>query len=674
MHSDVDAPTDPIDTIDRPVSTLRSPVRAFAPPEAILLRPREPDRPRRQFHRDPVGGNSRGVPRAIAWFGFRSFWGHLRRFAASAIATEDVDTRDWMEPTPPPELVAKVARTLGADDTAPTLAECLGRDVWIDFVADSGDDGALAERVGHLLFRDYRATDPLDPSAELLLPRGDLLIHGGDVAYPVATAGEIHDRLIVPWNRALRDLGDDSRTRVLLGVPGNHDWYDGIDGFARMFRERHLREEPEAPTEPLDVHWFGRTLSYLGQFLAGETVQKAKALVLAGYKPLQRSSYFILPITRNLHVHAVDRQLRRIDYRQSRFFRDHQKEHPDAARILILPDPVLPFGMPSRSGLAMLRSLRLSPEYEPHLCFAGDIHHYRRETIGRSTHVTCGGGGAFLHPAPLGDDGHAPAEVEWPGKVQTKALLAQSPMHVAAGRSGLIAHAVMLLCFMPALGVGANLFGRDGLVPASIVAGALAAVAAALLGTHRGGRIGRIIGVAVVFGVLMGLVPSLTLLGLEPFGDALGIANTTAFWGLLVLAVALLAGGFLFGAFLAALTHFDLEHTQAFTALSHPGFRHFIRMRVRADGSGVDVFAVGLEDPFAPDEPPVLVDAFTWVSPVASGECVRRSSIHPEPGALRSSVDRRRSSIPPPGHPHAPSRASVPPPSHPPAPPDDGSG
>jgi hypothetical protein len=38
----------------------------------------------------------------------------------------------------------------------------------------------------------------------LLLPRGDLLVFGGDVAYPVATADEIYKRLVLPWNEHLK--------------------------------------------------------------------------------------------------------------------------------------------------------------------------------------------------------------------------------------------------------------------------------------------------------------------------------------------------------------------------------------------------------------------------------------------------------------------------------------
>ncbi len=60
------------------------------------------------------------------------------------------------------------------------------------------------------------------------------------------------------------------------------------------------------------------------------------------------------------------------------------------------------------------------------------------------------------------------------------------------------------------------------------------------------------------------------------------------------------------------LTVLGYESTQAFTALDHPGFKHFLRIRVRRDGSAIDGFCVGLVDPVRQGEAPVLVDTFTW--------------------------------------------------------------
>ena len=85
-------------------------------------------------------------PRGIVWFGATSFWGHLRHLFTSAIATENIDSRDWMTPDEPRALLARIADVLGGDSNATTLTEALGRDVYVDFVADTGDDVAVAAR------------------------------------------------------------------------------------------------------------------------------------------------------------------------------------------------------------------------------------------------------------------------------------------------------------------------------------------------------------------------------------------------------------------------------------------------------------------------------------------------------------------------------------------------
>jgi hypothetical protein len=72
------------------------------------------------------------------------------------------------------------------------------------------------------------------------------------------------------------------------------------------------------------------------------------------------------------------------------------------------------------------------------------------------------------------------------------------------------------------------------------------------------------------------------------------------------------AATYVFGFYLAWLTARGIEHTQAFTALDHPGYKHFLRLRVRADGKGIDGYCIGLTDPLGNDAKPELVDTFTF--------------------------------------------------------------
>jgi hypothetical protein len=94
--------------------------------------------------------------------------------------------------------------------------------------------------------------------------------------------------------------------------------------------------------------------------------------------------------------------------------------------------------------------------------------------------------------------------------------------------------------------------------------------------------------------------------------DRLGLVASTAAVAALTLGGAVFAGAYVFGAYLSLLTRTGYEHTQAFTALDHPGFKHFVRLRVRADGGGIDGWCLGLVDPLGKDQKPVLVDTFAW--------------------------------------------------------------
>ena len=95
------------------------------------------------------------------------------------------------------------------------------------------------------------------------------------------------------------------------------------------------------------------------EFVRGGTVDKPPALALSGYTPVQSASYFALRLAPEIDLLAVDRQLTEVDPRQEQFLREHYQARPDSATLVVLPDPVYPFGDPSRTGTRMVESLRL---------------------------------------------------------------------------------------------------------------------------------------------------------------------------------------------------------------------------------------------------------------------------------------------------------------------------
>jgi hypothetical protein len=583
--------------------------RMLGGPLPIRLAEHPPDAPEARYAR------GRRSPRAIRWYGFSAFWGHLRHLVASAIATENIDSRQWMIPDPPDALVARsleLLRWRGAKP-ATTLVEGLGGELWVDFVSDTGDDVTVSEEVARLLAATYEVDDPDGGSAPLVLPRGDVLVLGGDLAYPVATVREITRRLVDPWNHVFEPGLDGTKPRVLLGVPGNHDWYDGLDGFARLCQAPCDFEEHAAQSEALhpsaEEH---PVLAWAEAFARGELVRKPGSIALAGYTPIQRASYFRIPLSPDLDFWGVDRQLKRIDPRQRSYFAAPSNAR---GRFVVFPDPARAWGEVRPHGAASLESLGIRPASTPTLLMAGDIHHYERSAEGPSVHVVAGGGGAFLHGARVAGGAAYTIEREFPNRRASRTILGKLPWHVASGRAGWVLTSLLAVTTGSAL-LAEMRSGRAASTSIAVGVSVAIAVATALLVGWRRHRAWRVLPFAVLLGLGIGALP--VAIGVfaddvagRVLGGAIG-ARYAAFatgW-----AVATYTSGWAFGAMLQIIAHLGLNHAQPYAALGVAGFKHFVRLRVRYApdrGSVVDGFVVGKVDPVG-KSPPVLVDRFRW--------------------------------------------------------------
>jgi hypothetical protein len=595
-----------------------------SPPPIVLL-PRG-DRP------DPiVFKQGAHPPFGIRWYGITSLFGHLRNFVARAIATESVDTRDWMRPNRPEKLLAAARKVLqpstGLETRPSTLTEALGRSVWIDFVADTGDDRDVSANVGAMLASTYEIDD--GQGGRLLLPRGDLLVFGGDVSYPVATADEIYKRLVLPWNEELRRVGASASKRVLLGAPGNHDWYDGLDGFGRLFRRRidepfraddherttrigkRLQQRPGRKVglvaRSMHLDEVGGLVGLLigayrsiRAFFRGTTIKRRRRLVLRGYEPIQEASYFALPLAPGLDLWGADRQLGRVDFRQRAYFTKRRKQEPGRAVIFVAGDPAMAYGHRNEPGARMLSACRLSMERDRVLYLAGDFHHYERRQIGKSMHVIAGGGGAFLHGTRIAPYPGGPPDAVYPSAAATRRLALQVPVKLMIGRAGLLVH--LALAVLASIELGAMHKSASAGVGTSLVVSAVLALILYLIALQGHGTRWMRAALAIPFGAAMGLLPMSLRFALPHLAFHLIDAS--------VLLVCAFAGSFVFGLYLTLLALLGLEHQQAFTVLGHPGYKHFVRLCVNPDGK-VEAWAIGKDDVVAKGDP-VMIDQFEW--------------------------------------------------------------
>jgi hypothetical protein len=280
------------------------------------------------------------------------------------------------------------AKALAAQLNLPAKVDETQRtgDFWFDYVADVGDGWDSTYAVAYAMRRDgtLRVTDPTGAAHEP--HRGEILVFGGDEVYPVASGVAYEKRLAAPY-RAAFGAGP---YPTVFAVPGNHDWYDNLMSFSRLFGSNQPFAGPEA--EPGDP---------------------AK-----GCPTLQRRSYFALKLPHGWWLLGTDVQLGSdIDGPQYDFFDQVRKQMaPDDRIILCTPEPhwVYAVALPpqkTESSKRALDSLERVLEGRVRVFISGDVHHYccyesdapacpgTSPESERKTHkITAGGGGAFLHP------------------------------------------------------------------------------------------------------------------------------------------------------------------------------------------------------------------------------------------------------------------------------------
>jgi Calcineurin-like phosphoesterase len=290
-------------------------------------------------------------------------------------------------------------------------------DFWFDFCADTGDGWYSTYAVARLLARPNLTVDspPGGAGPPITLARGEALVFGGDEVYPTPSKERYEDQLQAPFveanrvethsNEPLRRK-DGTPTRLYV-VPGNHDWYDGLTAFAHLFCNRH-------------------------PFRAGSAASPGRAV--CGRETHQARPYFALKLPHNWWLCAFDIQLDGyIDQAQLSFFEYIAQELMEAGSNIILVAGVPIWAYSRKETLPEFRNFSFASlvatgalkrvdglptkQHNLRLVLTGDSHHYAhfiQTQEGSRTQIhllTCGLGGAFLHPTHWLQDTHV--NVKW---------------------------------------------------------------------------------------------------------------------------------------------------------------------------------------------------------------------------------------------------------------------
>jgi hypothetical protein len=261
-----------------------------------------------------------------------------------------------------------------------------GEPFWADFVADLGDGFDSTYAIAYLVAADKlhgkgQAKDGIAgikglPSGQEL-PHGRLLLFGGDEIYPWPTREAYDEHTFSPYELALPELPT-ARRRDVFAIPGNHDWYDGLNAFDDQFcRARAGRS-----------HRLGR------QF--------------GNFQTCQHRSSFAIKLPHNWWIWGADIQLNDdLDSGQLDYFTTVAEcMGKDDRFILLTAEPSWyvidkPEGRQAAKNLNEL--IRPPIARGAKLCgiLTGDSHHYSRynekDHLGNMNLITAGGGGAYAH-------------------------------------------------------------------------------------------------------------------------------------------------------------------------------------------------------------------------------------------------------------------------------------
>jgi Calcineurin-like phosphoesterase len=244
----------------------------------------------------------------------------------------------------------------------------LRKDIWLDYVGDVGDGWNSTYAVARCLAQqELEIANPFD-GGTCYTKRGDILVFGGDQVYPVAARKQYRERLVQPYETAL--CRSTSPHPHAYAIPGNHDWYDSLVSFTRLFCQKR---------------WFG------------------------GWQTNQTRSYFALKLPGKWWLLGTDVQLDSdIDIQQVTYFKAVANKMEEGDKVIICTaEPhwiyATIYGRDdsnfNENNLAFLEKKVIGDKAKVAAFIAGDQHHYQRYEGGDYTQkITAGGGGAFLHP------------------------------------------------------------------------------------------------------------------------------------------------------------------------------------------------------------------------------------------------------------------------------------
>jgi hypothetical protein len=272
---------------------------------------------------------------------------------------------------------------------------------WLAALRNDGADplrmiGRTEEEFSFLLLGD---TGEGDKSQYAVVPGAlrvggdtDFMIIGSDVIYPVGSPNDYPDKFFRPYQ---------DYEGPIYAVPGNHDWYDGLGGFMRVFCGVTARPDPGPWRGPLRA--LPRLLWRRSEAVDEAALEEAWKLRAApGQQADQPGPYWVID-TPVLRIVGIDTGiLGGIDRDQGEWLR--RVSAGPTPKMLVTGKPIHVDAKhhpgPIEGGGTVDEIVR-DPANNYVAAIGGDIHNYQRYPIrvGERViqYIVSGGGGAFMH-------------------------------------------------------------------------------------------------------------------------------------------------------------------------------------------------------------------------------------------------------------------------------------
>ncbi|MGC5562447.1 metallophosphoesterase family protein [Streptomyces sp. FR-108] len=324
-------------------------------------------------------------------------WNSTERGAYTHLMPQRTEKLSWLNPTTLWPARNGTLAALFGDPTAHT------RNRWVEQRTAAG---APADKVvehptpDHFSFMVIGDTGEGDDPQYAVVPGflkagqdSEFAVLASDVIYPVGATDDYGTKFFRPYQ---------DYQAPIYAIPGNHDWYEDLEGFMRVFCDAPPLAPPPPPRR-LSSAWWRSLLWHKPRapdeqrFAAAQKLRSAPA-----QQAVQPGPYWALDAG-PVRIIGIDTGLLgTVDAEQGRWLREVSRG--DTPKILVTGSPLYVDAehhpCPIEGGGTVDEIVR-DPAHHYVAAIGGDIHNYQRYPVavdGRTIqYVVAGGGGAFMH-------------------------------------------------------------------------------------------------------------------------------------------------------------------------------------------------------------------------------------------------------------------------------------